>query len=379
MLNKYELAREDALSVIDQLKEHNVYMLIISGGEPLLHPNFFEIVDYADKNDILPLVAITGTKISDDEIKKYAEARIPTVQLSLDGASEDLNDRLRMQGSYAEVVSTVRRFQSVGVNVNLAICVHQGNFREFGEFLKLCREWNVFRVKLGIYKQIHGDAKVRELDGNQLQGVFDTARRFMDAHELARDWVACPTMDVWTGKPLLRQSGLPPLTIGADGRLSSGDNGEMIGKLADGPLAEQYGVFADKKIEQFYSSALRAVFDEYSVGEAIEENALDANALIYKDSDKYVVYVRRDLPRQIKFFSLLHEIGHIATNTLRASPRSGRCEDEERAANLWALNRIKPYMRRDAFESYNRAAEKSEVILYEQISKNLENDLIGYY
>jgi MoaA/NifB/PqqE/SkfB family radical SAM enzyme len=49
-INKYELTRETLFSIIDQLAEQNVYLLIISGGEPLLHPDFFEVVRYADGN-----------------------------------------------------------------------------------------------------------------------------------------------------------------------------------------------------------------------------------------------------------------------------------------------------------------------------------------
>lgn len=378
-INKYELTRETLFSIIDQLAEQNVYLLIISGGEPLLHPDFFEVVRYADSRNILPLIAITGTKVTDGDISKYVAAGIPTVQLSLDGATRQLNDRIRGQGNFSDVISTARRFITAGVNVNFAICLHQGNFDELEQFFELCLELNVFRVKLAFYKQFVSDPHVREISSAQISAALNLARRFMRANGLSREWIASPTIDVWTGERILQRSGLPPLTIGADGFLTSGDGGPEIGALSTVPLAVQYGDYVEAKLRGFFDATWQAARDEYHVTEAIEEDALDANALIFKVDDRYVVYVKKALPRSVKFFSLLHEIGHIATRTLQISPRPNQRDEAELAANIWALNRIKNNLSPEAFPIYVQAAKKSETLLYREISQNLENDLIGYY
>lgn len=378
-INKHELSRETLFSIIDQLAEQNVYLLIISGGEPLLHPDFFEIVRYADKKNILPLVAITGTQVADDDISKYVAAGIPTVQLSLDGASPQLNDKIRGRGNFSEVLSTARRFKSAGVNVNLAICLHQGNLEEVEEFFKLCLDLNILRIKLGFYRQFTFDSRVRELSSVQIGAVLEMARQFMQTHGLSREWIACPTINVWTGEKILQRSGLPPLTIGADGSLTSGDSGPEIGTLGAIPLAEQYGAYVEAKVQGFFAATLQEACHENGVTEAIEDKSLDANALIFRIEERYVAYVNEALPRSVKFFSLLHEIGHIATKTLKISPRSNQHNDLELAANIWALNRIRHNLSPETFSIYEQIALKSETHLYKKISEDLENDLIGYY
>jgi IrrE N-terminal-like domain len=135
----------------------------------------------------------------------------------------------------------------------------------------------------------------------------------------------------------------------------------------------------DQKIERFFEMELQAAFAEHSIDSVTEAQSLDANALIYRTNDRFVIYVNSDLPRPLKFFTLLHEIGHIATNTLRSLPRSARSDYDERSANVWTLNRIKPYLRAGAFDMYLSAANHSEGLLYERISKFLENDIIGFY
>lgn len=59
LLNKHELSFEKIKSIIDDAYQHNVFLLILSGGEPLLHSGFSEIIEYARSKSILPLLGIT--------------------------------------------------------------------------------------------------------------------------------------------------------------------------------------------------------------------------------------------------------------------------------------------------------------------------------
>ena len=378
-IDRHELTREALFSIIDQLSELQVFLLIVSGGEPLLHPNFFEVLKYANERRMLPLVAITGTRVSDEEVARYAAAGIPSIQMSLDGASARANDEIRGSGSFSDIVSAVRRFQSAGVSVNLAICVHRQNLEEIEGFFGLCAELKIGRVKLGFYRPFDSDAPVKELHEGEVQRVLALARSFILAHGLPRDWIASPTIDVWTGQGILKRSALPPLTIGADGVLTAGDSGAEIGMLAAGPIAETYSAYVAKKLQQFYEATLQRAFIEFGLSEANEADSLNANALIYRHGDKFIAYVNKGLPPVIKFFSLLHEVGHIATQTMHCAPRVTRHEEEELRANLWALNRLRENLHPEVFSYYEAKASVSEATFFRHIADNLEDDLIGYF
>jgi MoaA/NifB/PqqE/SkfB family radical SAM enzyme len=88
-LNRYELSLEQCLSIIDEASERRVFLLVLSGGEPLLHPGFFRVISHARNKGLLPLLGLTGVGVADEHIRQIAEQAIPTVQLSLDGATEN--------------------------------------------------------------------------------------------------------------------------------------------------------------------------------------------------------------------------------------------------------------------------------------------------
>ncbi|MBR9707333.1 MAG: radical SAM protein, partial [Candidatus Diapherotrites archaeon] len=60
-----EMRKDDAFVIIKKLSEAGIPSLGISGGEPLTHPNFLEIVDFASKQDLYLVVSTNGFLLSD--------------------------------------------------------------------------------------------------------------------------------------------------------------------------------------------------------------------------------------------------------------------------------------------------------------------------
>ncbi|EOV9527566.1 radical SAM protein [Bacillus cytotoxicus] len=54
-LNKYTLDIESIKRVIDEAHKHNVFLVAISGGDPLLHPNIYEILEFLQQKGIVAL------------------------------------------------------------------------------------------------------------------------------------------------------------------------------------------------------------------------------------------------------------------------------------------------------------------------------------
>lgn len=378
-LGRYELSLERCLSIIDEASERHVFLLALSGGEPLLHTGFSRIIEHARKMGLLPLLGLTGVGVTDEHIAQIANQRIPTVQVSLDGATAGSNDKIRGSGSFAEVTDTITRFQRAGIKVNLAICLHQGNAYEVIPMFELALALGIARVKLGFYESYKQANSMSELTEETKQGILMSASEFTLRRKSA-DWIACPTYDIHNRRNFRWERRSPPLVIGADGELNAGEWGERIGNVSCGTLTDQYSEFVHRKQEDFFDRTMRMFAQRHGVTNiSLVDKDFGANAIVYEHDGKQEILVSNKLPMPLLFFTVLHEIGHLATSTLSHNPRGHHSSLLERTVNLWVLDALREHIAQDAIPSYLSAAHQSESALYGLIGERLDKDLVNYW
>lgn len=375
----HELPLERCLAIVDEARDHHVYMLVLSGGEPLLHPDFGRIVGHARGRGLLPLVGMTGVGVTAEHIATLGAHGIPSVQVSLDGATAQTNDDIRGAGNFREVTDTVARLRAAGLKVNLALCLHRQNWRETNALFELALRLGIARVKLTFYETSEPNCAFEKLAPDMKQQVLGIASDFMFRHAES-DWIACPTHDVRTRREIRSIKRLPPLVIGADGALTAGEWGERIGSLVEGPLAEQYCAFVRRKQAAFFERVVRDATAQYGIASVVEADfGIAANALIYEFAGRRHIVVSGGLQGALRFFTTLHEIGHVATHTLATDPRHNASADTERRVNLWVLNALRDYISAEALGEYVTAANHSEAALYRLVDRRLDRDLINYW
>ena len=89
-----ELTTVEAKKFIDDLADFKVPVLLFSGGEPLIRPDFFELADYAAKKGVRPTLSTNGTLITRQVAQKIKDIGVGYVGISLDGLRE-VNDKFR--------------------------------------------------------------------------------------------------------------------------------------------------------------------------------------------------------------------------------------------------------------------------------------------
>jgi radical SAM protein with 4Fe4S-binding SPASM domain len=101
-----ELSTEECLRVVDGICEVNPEaLLILTGGEPLLRPDVFEIASYAGRKGLWPVVGTNGVLITAALCQRMIEAAIKGVALSLDSLDAATHDRFRgVEGAWANTV-----------------------------------------------------------------------------------------------------------------------------------------------------------------------------------------------------------------------------------------------------------------------------------
>jgi mycofactocin radical SAM maturase len=93
--------------LLDELRAMDVFYLNIGGGEPMLHPDFFDILEYADALGIGVKFSTNGTRLTRTAAKRIAGLSYCDVQVSLDGASAADNDAIRGPGSFRRALAAL--------------------------------------------------------------------------------------------------------------------------------------------------------------------------------------------------------------------------------------------------------------------------------
>jgi len=96
-----ELSTEECFAVVDELQRLQVFYVNIGGGEPMLRPDFFPIVEHAIDRRVGVKFSTNGTFIDADTARRLAGMDYLDVQISIDGADAGVNDLIRGEGSYA--------------------------------------------------------------------------------------------------------------------------------------------------------------------------------------------------------------------------------------------------------------------------------------
>ncbi len=127
-------------NAVSQFEKMGGLKLMISGGEPLLHSKFRELMEILPSYELRVVVLSNGTLIRKKEAKKLSEY-IDEVQVSIDGIKS--HDLLRGKGSYDKAMRGVSALQGSGVQVSIATMVHRYNATEFEDMKKFFSEINV--------------------------------------------------------------------------------------------------------------------------------------------------------------------------------------------------------------------------------------------
>jgi heme d1 biosynthesis radical SAM protein NirJ len=135
-----ELSQEQVFAVMDDLKAFGVPVLILSGGEPLLRPDIFEIAHHAKAMDFYVALSTNGTLIDDSNIEPIAEVGFDYLGISIDGIGPTHDKFRRMEGAFDASMDGLRRCRERDIKVGLRFTMTQDNAVELPQLLDLMAE-----------------------------------------------------------------------------------------------------------------------------------------------------------------------------------------------------------------------------------------------
>ena len=130
-----ELTTAQCKAVIDELERMQVFYVNIGGGEPTIRADFWELVDYATEHHVGVKFSTNGSRITAEVAQRLAGSDYVDVQISLDGATAEVNDRVRGEGTFATAMEAKDHLQAAGfTGFKISVVVTRENAGQLDDF-----------------------------------------------------------------------------------------------------------------------------------------------------------------------------------------------------------------------------------------------------
>ena len=145
-----ELTTAECKKVIDSIASFATPTVILTGGEPLLREDIFEIIEYGREKGLRLVIAINGTLLDETIAQRLRDSGIMRVSMSLDDKDAERHDKFRgVTGSFASVMNASKILNKVGLPFQINTTVTRLNVDNLGEIYELVKSlgavaWHVF-------------------------------------------------------------------------------------------------------------------------------------------------------------------------------------------------------------------------------------------
>ncbi|MCF8079835.1 MAG: radical SAM protein, partial [Desulfobacterales bacterium] len=136
-----ELDTPSAFKLLDEVSRTGSPIVILTGGEPLLREDIFDIAAYGTKKGLRMVMAPNGTLITSASAQKMVEAGIQRISISLDGATAERHDRFRgVEGAFSGALSGIEHAKAAGLEFQINTTVTQANLKDIEKIHRRAEE-----------------------------------------------------------------------------------------------------------------------------------------------------------------------------------------------------------------------------------------------
>ncbi len=130
-----ELSTAECERVVDELAGMGVFYVNLGGGEPTIRPDFWHLLEYATAHRVGVKFSTNGSRITAEAAARLAAMDYVDVQVSIDGATAEVNDRVRGAGSWDTAVAAMERLADAGFRgFKVSVVVTRENADQLDEF-----------------------------------------------------------------------------------------------------------------------------------------------------------------------------------------------------------------------------------------------------
>jgi radical SAM protein with 4Fe4S-binding SPASM domain len=180
-----ELTTKEAKNLIDQIAEVSRPLLILSGGEPLLRPDIYELIQYGSMKGLKMGLGSNGSLIDEKAAKKLKDAGIATVSISLDSHIPEQHDEFRgVAGSWEKAVQAVKALRKNNVLVQINTTLTQQNYNQINEIMSLAENIGVENYHLFFLVPTGRGTKITDISPERYEEMITQTFAKASRHKL---------------------------------------------------------------------------------------------------------------------------------------------------------------------------------------------------
>jgi len=175
----WELTTEEAFKLVDEIAEFSKPLFIITGGDPLLRGDVFDVVKRADERGLKVVMSPSGSHITSEVVQKMRRSGVRMVSISIDGPDRGAHDGFRkVDGAFDTAISAIRQLREGGMKFQINTTVTQHNVSQLQGIRDLtirlgAAAWDVFMLVPT------GRARVKmEISPEEYEQVLETIYRW---------------------------------------------------------------------------------------------------------------------------------------------------------------------------------------------------------
>ncbi|MBE0428791.1 MAG: heme b synthase [Thermoleophilia bacterium] len=133
-----ELSTGKCFQVIDEIAGVGRPIVILTGGDPMLRENIYEIARYGTEKGLKMVMSPCGTLLNEENASRLKEAGIDRISISIDGATARTHDDFRrVPGAFADALKGITEAGKAGIEVQINTTVTRVNLPELKDILRL--------------------------------------------------------------------------------------------------------------------------------------------------------------------------------------------------------------------------------------------------
>jgi AdoMet-dependent heme synthase len=177
-----ELTTAEAKDLMTQFAGIGVVDLAVSGGEPLLRRDLFDVIGYARDLGMSVGIGSNGGRLTGRQAAQLADSGINRFQVSLDGPKA-AHDRLRRwPGLFERVLDTIDTVAALGIRVHVCCTITRLNVDELEEFVSFLATRPIRRINFSRYVPTGRGTALLDLDDSRWRDVLQRCTALRDAY-----------------------------------------------------------------------------------------------------------------------------------------------------------------------------------------------------
>ena len=154
-----------------------------AGGEPVLRDDLVELIQHARANDLYTNLITGGTLLDEEKLRRFREAGLDHIQLSIQGATRESAEMIAGVRSYRKKLAVARLIRHIGFPLTLNVVIHRLNIAEVPELITIALALGADRLELANTQFYAWAAENR-------RALMPTREQYDRAQEIAREAIA---------------------------------------------------------------------------------------------------------------------------------------------------------------------------------------------